>query len=59
MINQLMAAVAAQYATDFVLHRRLTTHCSVVSLDPPTMVSAPITEAALVTLGITAPTAYS
>lgn len=54
MINQMMAAVVAQYATDFVLHRRLTTYRSVVSLDPPTVVSAPITEAALVTLGLSA-----
>ncbi len=54
MMNQMMAAVAAQYATDFVLHRRLITYRSVVSLDPPTVVSAPITEAALATLGLSA-----
>jgi PRTRC genetic system ThiF family protein len=47
MINQLMATVAAQYATDFVLHRRLTTYRTVVSLDPPTVVSTPITDMAL------------
>jgi PRTRC genetic system ThiF family protein len=50
MVNQLMATVAAQYATDFVLHRRLTTYRTVVSLDPPTVVSMPISEATLVTL---------
>lgn len=51
MMNQLMATVVAQYATDFVLHRRLTTYRTVVSLDPPTVVSFPITEASLATLG--------
>lgn len=47
MVNQLMASIAAQYATDFVLHRRLTTYRTVVSLDPPTVVSLPITETGL------------
>ena len=56
MINQMMAAVASQYATDFVLHRRLNTYRSVVSLDPPTVMSAPITEAALVVLGLSTAT---
>lgn len=54
MINQLMATVAAQYATDFVLHRRLTTYRTVVSLDPPTVISAPITEATLAMFGSSA-----
>jgi PRTRC genetic system ThiF family protein len=52
MVNQLIATVAAQYATDFVLHRRLKTYRTVVSLDPPTVVSAPITVMALANFGI-------
>lgn len=51
MINQLVATVVAQYATDFILHRRLTTYRTVVSLDPPTVVSVPITDAALASSG--------
>jgi hypothetical protein len=55
MINQLMATVVAQYTTDFVLHRRLTIYGTVVSLDPPTVVSMPISEASLATLGFPLP----
>lgn len=51
MINQMMASVMAQYATDFVLHRRLTSYRTVVSLDPPTMVSSLISDASLAALG--------
>lgn len=57
MINQLVASVAAQYATDFVLHRRFTTYRSVVSLDPPTVLSAPITDAALAAFACRTPLA--
>jgi hypothetical protein len=52
MMNQMMAAVADQYAADFVLHRRLTTYRTVISLDPPTVTSSLITENALATFGV-------
>jgi PRTRC genetic system ThiF family protein len=50
MVNQMMASVMAQYATDFVLYRRLTTYRTIISLDPPTVVSNLITEASLAVL---------
>jgi PRTRC genetic system ThiF family protein len=52
MMNQMMASVAAQYAADFVLHRRLTTYRTVVSLDPPTVTSSLITENSLATFSV-------
>lgn len=55
MINPLMAALVSQYAADFGLHRRLTTYRSVVSLDPPTVVFAPLTKVALALLGTPLP----
>jgi PRTRC genetic system ThiF family protein len=43
MVNQAMAAVAAQYLYDLVVRRRLTTFATTISLEPLAMRSQPIT----------------
>jgi PRTRC genetic system ThiF family protein len=48
MVNQTMAAIAAQYLYQLVVRRRLTTFRTVVDLDTLTMRSDPITARALV-----------
>lgn len=48
MVNQAVAAVAAQYLHDLIIARRLTTFCTSISLAPLAMRSTPTTEAAIV-----------
>lgn len=47
MVNQQMAAIAAQYLYQIVVQRRLTTFCTTVDLDSLSMRSTPITAANL------------
>jgi hypothetical protein len=47
MVNQMIAALAAQYVADFVLARRLTVFKSAFSLNPPLVHSSLISEASL------------
>lgn len=50
MVNQMIAALAAQYVSDFVLARRLSTFRSTFTLNPPLVHSFSISEDALTTL---------
>jgi hypothetical protein len=50
MVNQMIAALAAQYVSDFVLARTLTTFRSTFTLTPPMVHSFSISEHALNTL---------
>lgn len=47
MINAMMAAVAGQYLYQIVVQRRLTTFCTTIDLQTPTMRSLPITAAVI------------
>lgn len=50
MVNQMIAALAAQYVADFVLARRLTTFKTVFTLEPPAVHSETITDTTLAAL---------
>jgi hypothetical protein len=44
MVNRMAAVVAGQYVTSFVLEKEVRQLGSVFNLDPPTMVSRPVTK---------------